>query len=99
MDDCFTTQGITKGVVYRGEKVEVSLVDSINGRVSRQSIVNPVTDEVIVAENEMITPEIARKIEAMGLEKIQVRTPMTCDAPLGVCRRCYGMDMSTGALV
>ena len=99
MDDCGTTQGITKGVVYRGEKVEVSLVDSINGRVSRQSIVNPVTDEVIVNESEMITPEIARKIEAMGLEKIQVRTPMTCDAPLGVCRKCYGMDMSTGALV
>ena len=99
MDDCGTTQGITKGVVYRGEKVEVRLADSINGRVSRQAIVNPVTDEVIVGESEMITPEIARKIEAMGLEKIQVRTPMTCDAPLGVCRRCYGMDMSTGAMV
>ncbi|MCG8651130.1 MAG: DNA-directed RNA polymerase subunit beta', partial [Pirellulales bacterium] len=99
MDDCGTTQGITKGVVYRGEKVEVSLIDSINGRVSRQSIVNPVTDEVIVEENQMITPDIARKVEAMGLEKIQVRTPMTCDAPLGVCRRCYGMDMSTGAMV
>ena len=99
LDDCGTTQGITKGIVYRGEKVEVSLVDSINGRVSRQSIVNPVTDEVVVRENEMITPEIARNIEAMGLEKIQVRTPMTCDAPLGVCRRCYGMDMSTGSMV
>ncbi|TWU05045.1 DNA-directed RNA polymerase subunit beta' [Stieleria varia] len=99
MDNCGTTQGITKGVVYRGEKVEVRLADSINGRVSRKSIVNPVTDEVVVAENEMITPEIARKIELMGLEKIQVRTPMTCDAPLGVCRRCYGMDMSTGAMV
>jgi DNA-directed RNA polymerase subunit beta' len=47
----------------------------------------------------MITREIARKIEEMGLEKIQVRSPMTCDAPLGVCRRCYGMDMSTGSLV
>ena len=99
MHDCGTTQGITKGIVYRGEKVEVRLADSINGRVSRQSIVNPVTDEVVVAESEMITPEIARKIEAMGLEKIQVRSPMTCDAPLGVCRSCYGMDMSTGALV
>ncbi len=99
MDNCGTTQGITKGVVYRGEKVEVSLVDSINGRVSRQSIVNPVTDELIVEENQMITPDIARKIETMGLEKIQVRTPMTCDAPLGVCRRCYGMDMSTGSMV
>ncbi|TWT54425.1 DNA-directed RNA polymerase subunit beta' [Rubripirellula amarantea] len=99
MNDCGTTQGITKGVVYRGEKVEVSLIDSINGRVSRQSIVNPVTDEVIVRENEMITPDIAQKIEEMGLEKIQVRTPMTCDAPLGVCRCCYGMDMSTGSMV
>ncbi len=58
-----------QGVVYRGEKVEVRLIDSINGRVSRQSIVNPFTDEVIVAENQMITPEIARKIEKLGLEK------------------------------
>jgi DNA-directed RNA polymerase subunit beta' len=99
MDDCGTTQGITKGVIYRGEKVEVRLADSINGRVCRQNIVNPITDEVIVRENDMITPESARKIEEMGLEKIQVRSPMTCDAPLGVCRNCYGMDMSTGSLV
>jgi DNA-directed RNA polymerase subunit beta' len=99
MDDCGTTQGITKGVIYRGEKVEVRLADSINGRVSRQNIVNPITDDVIVRENDMITPESARKIEEMGLEKIQVRSPMTCDAPLGVCRNCYGMDMSTGSLV
>ena len=99
LNDCGTTQGVTKGVVYRGEKVEVKLTDSINGRVSRQSIVDPFTDEMIVAENQMITPEIARKIEKLGLEKIQVRSPMTCDAALGVCRNCYGMDMSTGALV
>lgn len=99
LDDCGTTQGITKGVVYRGEKVEVRLVEAITGRVSRHNIVNPITDELIVQENEMITREIARKIEEMGLEKIQVRSPMTCDAPLGVCRRCYGMDMSTGSMV
>ena len=99
LQDCGTTQGITKGVVYRGEKVEVRLADAIKGRVSRQNIVNPVTDEVIVHENQMITMDIARKIEEMGLEKIQVRSPMTCDASLGVCRACYGMDMSTGAQV
>src|SRR5688572_12082875 len=98
-DDCGTTQGITKGIIYRGEKVEVSLADSIRGRVSRANIVNPITDEVIVSENELITAEIGRKIEEMGLEKIQVRSPMTCDASLGVCRRCYGMDLSTGAMV
>ena len=99
LQDCGCTQGITKGVVYRGEKVEVRLADAIKGRVSRQNIVNPVTDEVIVHENQMITMDIARKIEEMGLEKIQVRSPMTCDASLGVCRACYGMDMSTGAQV
>jgi DNA-directed RNA polymerase subunit beta' len=97
--DCGTTQGITKGVIYRGEKVEVSLADSVRGRVSRANIVNPITDEVIVRENEMITMEIARKIEELGLEKIQVRSPMTCEASLGVCALCYGMDLSTGALV
>jgi DNA-directed RNA polymerase subunit beta' len=97
--DCGTTQGITKGVIYRGEKVEVRLADSIRGRVSRQNIVNPITDEVVVRESELITPEIARRIEEMGLEKIQVRSPMTCDSSLGICRSCYGMDLSTGSLV
>ena len=99
LENCGTTQGITKGVVYRGEKVEVRLLEAITGRVSRQNIVNPVTDEVIVEENQMISRDIARRIEEMGLEKIQVRSPMTCEAALGVCRCCYGMDMSTGAMV
>ncbi|MFN9881448.1 MAG: DNA-directed RNA polymerase subunit beta', partial [Planctomycetota bacterium] len=97
--DCGTSRGITKGVIYRGEQVEVRLATAINGRVSRHSIVNPITDEQIVKENEMITLEQARKIEEMGLEKIQVRSPMTCEAALGVCQLCYGMDMSTGAMV
>ncbi len=98
-EDCGTSQGITKGVIYRGEKVEVRLADSIRGRISRTNIVNPITDEVIVRDSELITLEIARKIEDLGLEKIQVRSPMTCDAALGVCRRCYGMDLSTGSMV
>ena len=98
-EDCGTTQGITKGIIYRGEKVEVGLSDAILGRVSRQNIVNPVTDEVIVRDGELITAEIARKIESMGLERIQVRSPMTCESALGICRRCYGMDMSTGSMV
>ena len=99
MHDCGTTQGITKTVIYRGEKVEVSLADSIRGRVSRANIVNPITENVIVHEDELITPTVARQIEELGLEKIQVRSPLTCEAPLGVCRLCYGMDLSTGSLV
>src|SRR5204863_2059029 len=50
-------------------------------------------------ENSLITVDIARKIEEMGLEKVLVRSPMTCEADLGVCRCCYGMDLSTGSLV
>ncbi|HEY2841785.1 MAG TPA: DNA-directed RNA polymerase subunit beta' [Pirellulales bacterium] len=99
MEDCGTTQGITKGVIYRGEKVEVRLADSIRGRVSRANIVNPITDDVLVREDELITGEIARRVEELGLEKIQVRSPMTCDATLGVCRLCYGMDLSTSSMV
>ncbi len=98
-EDCGTSQGITKGVIYKGEKIEVSLQQSIRGRVSRVNIVNPITDDVVVKENEMITVSSARKLEEMNIEKIQVRSPMTCEASLGICRRCYGMDLSTGQLV
>ena len=63
------------------------------------NIVNPITDEVVVRENEMITVDAARKLEEMQIEKIQVRSPMTCEATLGICRRCYGMDLATGQLV
>ncbi|MFN4259914.1 MAG: DNA-directed RNA polymerase subunit beta' [Gemmataceae bacterium] len=96
--DCGTTQGITKGVVYKGEEIEKPLSESIRGRVSRNNIAT-ITGDMIVRENEMITWDQARRIEAMGLDKIVVRSPMTCQAPLGVCRLCYGMDLSTGALV
>ena len=99
MQECGTSQGITKGVIYKGEKVEVSLVQSIRGRVSRVNIVNPLTDEVVVKENEMITLAAAKKLEEMQIEKIQVRSPMTCEASLGVCRNCYGMDLATGQMV
>ena len=92
-------KGLRKGVDLSRRKVEVKLSAAVAGRVSRQNIVNPVTDEVIVRENELITPEIGRKIEDLGLEKIQVRSSMTCDAALGVCRLCYGMDLSTGGMV
>ncbi|MDO4575084.1 MAG: DNA-directed RNA polymerase subunit beta' [Planctomycetia bacterium] len=98
-DDCGTTRGISKGIIYRGEKVEVTLADSIKGRVSCVNIVDPIRDEVIVRAGEMITIEAARKIDEMGIEKIMVRSPMTCEAPLGICARCYGMDLSTGMMV
>ncbi|MEM8885869.1 MAG: DNA-directed RNA polymerase subunit beta', partial [Planctomycetota bacterium] len=99
MQDCGTLNGISKGVVYKGDKVEVSLAQAITGRVARDRIVDVITDEVVIEENEVITPEIARRIEQMGYERIRVRSPLTCEAPLGVCALCYGMDLSRGKVV
>jgi DNA-directed RNA polymerase subunit beta' len=99
LHDCGTTQGVTKGVVYKGEQIDRPLSEVIRGRVSRNTIADPVANQVIVKENDMITWEAARKIEALGIDKILVRSPMTCQAALGVCRLCYGMDLATGALV
>jgi len=97
--DCGTIHGITKRVVYKGEEVDVPLAESIVGRVARDTIRHPVTDEIIVRENQVITKEIAAKIEEIGIEAIRVRSPMTCESPLGVCAKCYGVDLSTGRLV
>jgi DNA-directed RNA polymerase subunit beta' len=99
MHDCGTTRGMSKGVMYKGEEIDRSLADSIRGRVSRETIKNPTTREVIVEENQMIDPFRAKELEKAGFDKIMVRSPMTCDASLGVCRLCYGMDLATGALV
>ena len=97
--DCGTLNGITKGVIYKGDKVEVPLWRTITGRVSRITIQDFITDEVVVRENELITEKIAHKIESLAYEKVRVRSPLTCESSLGVCALCYGMDRSTGRLV
>jgi len=97
-DDCGTMGGTTKSAIYKGDRVAVTLAAGIRGRIARDTIVDPVTDEVIVRENEMITEDIAAAIELHGYEKIRVRSPLTCEAPLGVCARCYGMDLARNQL-
>jgi len=97
--DCGTLQGITKSIVSRGEQVDVPLCELVIGRTARDNIRNPITDEMIVHENEVITPEAAAEIEALGLDAIRVRSPLTCDSAFGICAKCYGWDLSTGELV
>ncbi len=97
--DCGTVNGISKSAVYRGDRVEVPLYRLISGRVSLNNIVDLVKDEEIVKENELITEEKAKKIEALGYEKIRVRSPLTCEVSQGLCAKCYGMDLSKGRLV
>jgi DNA-directed RNA polymerase subunit beta' len=95
VEDCGTTNGITKGPVMRGDRIAIPLRQVITGRVARDSIVNPINDEVIVRENQIITDEIARRIEEFDERmKIRVRSPLTCEAPHGICAMCYGMDLA-----
>ena len=97
--DCGTLNGVSKSAVYKGDKLELSLADSIRGRVARDTIIDIVTDEVVVRENELITEGIAARIEQMGYEKVRVRSPLTCEAADGICQLCYGMDLSRGRIV
>src|SRR5437868_12947395 len=71
----------------------------IIGRIARDTVRNPITDESIVEENQIITNEIADKLKELKLESIRVRSPLTCEAPRGVCALCYGVDMSTNNVV
>ncbi|MCP3919160.1 MAG: DNA-directed RNA polymerase subunit beta' [bacterium] len=98
MDDCGTMGGVTKFIIYKGDRIAVTLGQAVRGRIARDTIIDVVNDEVIVRENEVITEEIAARIEDLGHEKIRVRSPLTCEAALGVCARCYGMDLARSQL-
>ncbi|MFO0828559.1 MAG: DNA-directed RNA polymerase subunit beta' [Phycisphaerales bacterium] len=97
--DCGTAYGVPKRAIYKGEEVDVPLREAIRGRTSRQTIIDPITDRVIVKENELITDAIALEIERLRIDSVQVRSGLTCDTKRGVCACCYGMDLSTGKRV
>ncbi len=97
--DCKTKQGLTKRATYKGEEIDVPLRESIVGRTARETIRNPITDELIVDENQSITDDLARKIEALGVDSVVVRSPLTCESKQGICAMCYGTDLSTGKMV
>jgi len=93
--DCGTAKGITKGPVIRGDRIEVPLRDIVTGRVARDNIVDLINDTVIVRENQLITDDVARRIEALDERmKIRVRSPLTCESAKGICAMCYGMDLA-----
>ena len=94
--DCGTENGIIKEA---NPDMNIKLSDLIVGRVACKPVVKLDTDEVVVKRNGLITAEIAKKIEEMGVTRMRVRSPLTCEAELGVCSLCYGMDLSTSKMV
>ncbi len=98
-NNCGTQKGIRKSAIYKGDQIDVPLRDILIGRCAADTLINPVTDEVIVREGQIISESIARKIESLNLETVRVRSPLTCESPVGMCARCYGVDLSTNSLV
>jgi len=98
-NNCKTKMGVRKRAIYKGEEIDVALRDIIYGRTSCSTIINPMTDEIIVRANDVIDALAAKKIEELGIDSVEVRSPLTCETAGGVCAKCYGMDLSTGNLV
>jgi DNA-directed RNA polymerase subunit beta' len=97
--DCGTLNGITVSAIVEGDEVVVPLKERVIGRVALDNIVDIVTDEVIIEAGEEITEEKAEMIERLGIEKIRIRSVLTCESERGVCVKCYGRNLATGRLV
>ncbi|MCK9594381.1 MAG: DNA-directed RNA polymerase subunit beta' [Candidatus Omnitrophica bacterium] len=97
--DCGTLNGITVEAITEGNEVVVSLGERIMGRVALDNIVDIITDQVIVEQGEEITEEKAEMIEKLGIEKIRIRSVLTCESDRGVCVKCYGRNLGSGRLV
>ncbi len=97
--DCGTTSGIQVSEIKEGSETIESLPSRIVGRVALEDVVSPVTGEVIVKANEMLTEETADKVPAAGVDRITIRSVLTCRTKHGVCSLCYGRDLATGAVV
>ena len=98
-EDCGTDNGIVMTAIYDGEDEIASLSTRIYGRVTCDDIVDPTTREIIVAKNGIITDEAAKQIEKVGIEKVRVRSVLTCDLSKGCCAKCYGLNLATGKAV
>jgi len=95
-EDCGTTAGIVKTSLMEDE---VPISSKIGGRVAAQDVTHPRTDEILVKTGELITKEIAQKIEEASIPEVRIRSVLTCEVLHGVCRECYGTDLSTGQFV
>jgi len=97
--DCNTLDGIVAEPLLDGGEIIVPLGDRILGRVALDDIVDPYTDEVIVAEGQEITEDIVTQIDNAGIDRVLIRSVLTCRSRRGVCALCYGRDLGRGHMV
>jgi len=98
-EDCGTLRGLVATEIKNKEEVVASMYERILGRVSVHDIFHPNTGELIVAAGEEIKEDAAAKIQESPIERVEIRSVLTCEAPNGVCVKCYGRNLATGRMV
>ena len=98
-DDCGTQDGIYVTALLEGGEIIQQLGERILGRIAAEDVRDPVTGELIVGANEQITEEKAATIVEAGLDRVKIRSVLTCESRRGVCVMCYGRDLGRGKLV
>ncbi len=98
-EDCGTILGIEAHALKEGEEVIESLADRIRGRVTVDDVYDPVTNEIIAEANTLIDDDLANRIEESGVDKVRIRSVLTCETKRGVCAMCYGINLATGRMV
>lgn len=99
MEDCGTILGQEVSALREGGDIIEPLSERILGRIPLEDVINPITKEIIIKAGEEITEEIAEEIENSGIISVKVRSVLTCEAPHGLCVKCYGRNPATGKLV
>ncbi len=97
--DCGTIRGLSVGALKDGEDIIEPLADRVLGRVAAEDVIHPISNELICEAGQMVEDEIAVLIEEAaksGLEKMRIRSVLTCDSRRGVCAKCYGRNLATG---
>ncbi|WP_407425617.1 DNA-directed RNA polymerase subunit beta', partial [Treponema sp.] len=98
-DDCGTINGIDYTAIKNGDEIITPLSARIAGHFTIERVIHPVTGELLCDVNDYITDELAKKIEESGVEKVKLRTVLTCEAEHGVCVKCYGKNLARNKLV
>jgi DNA-directed RNA polymerase subunit beta' len=95
-EDCGTLDGLVVSSLTEGGEIIEHIGDRILGRVALDDILDPITGDVLVAANEDIDENLVKRIEDAGLEKVKIRSVLTCQSRRGICSKCYGRDLARG---
>ena len=98
-DDCGTLRGLVATAIKNNEEIVASLNERIIGRTTVHDIFNPLTGDMIVGSGEIVTDEVAKVIDESPIESVEIRSVLTCESKVGVCAKCYGLNLAGSTMV